>query len=58
LYDLHQFSRTPFEAGLLRRLAVLKLWQVRDPFEPEAFFAKLRSGVYDWEDIRRLVRAS
>ena len=52
LYDLHQFSRTPFDAGLLRRLAVLKLWQVRDPFEPEAFLTKLRSGVYDWEDIR------
>lgn len=38
---------------LLRRLAVLKLWQVRDPFDPDAFFAKLRTGVYDWDDIRR-----
>ncbi len=58
LYDLHRFSKTPFDTGLLRRLAVLKLWQVRDPFEPEAFFTKLRSGVYDWADIRRLVRTS
>ncbi len=58
LYDLHSLSSTPFDAGLLRRLAVLKLWQVRDPFDPEAFFTKLRSGIYDWEDIRRLVRTS
>lgn len=58
LYDLHRFSSMPFDAGLLRRLAVLKLWQVRDPFDPEAFFTKLRSGVYDCEDIRRLVRTS
>jgi hypothetical protein len=47
-----------FDAGLLRRLAVLKLWQARDPFDPEAFFTKLHSGVYDWDEIRRLVRAS
>ena len=26
---------TPFDGELLRRLAVLKLWQTRDPFEPE-----------------------
>jgi predicted nucleotidyltransferase component of viral defense system len=58
LYDLHRFASTPFDAELLRRMVVLKLWQVRDPFEPEAFFTKLRSGSYDWEDIRRLVRAS
>jgi predicted nucleotidyltransferase component of viral defense system len=58
LYDLHRFASTPFDAELLRRIAVLKLWQVRDPFDPEAFFTKLRSGSYDWEDIRRLIRAS
>jgi predicted nucleotidyltransferase component of viral defense system len=58
LYDLHRFSTTPFDGDQLRRLAVLKLWQVQDPFDPDAFFARLRSGVYDWEDIRRLVRAS
>jgi predicted nucleotidyltransferase component of viral defense system len=58
LYDLHRFGGTPFDIELLRRLVVLKLWQVRDPFEVEAFFAKLRSGVYDWEDIRRLVRST
>ena len=58
LYDLHRFATTPFDGELLRRLAVLKLWQARDPFDPEAFFEKLSGGDYDWADIERLVRAS
>ncbi len=58
LYDLHRFATTPFDGELLRRLVVLKLWQVRDRFVPDSFFAKLRGGDYEWEDIRRLVRSS
>ena len=58
LYDLHRFATTPFDGELLRRLAVLKLWQARDPFDPDALFEKLRGGDYDWADIQRLVRAS
>jgi len=59
LYDLHRFSATPFDGELLRQLAVLKLWQARDPFDPDAaFFEKLRRGDFDWADIERLLRAS
>jgi len=58
LYDLHRFASMPFDCELLRRLLVLKLWQVRDPFDSETFFEKLRGGNYDWEDLQRLVRAS
>lgn len=58
LYDLHRFSATPFDGELLRQLAVLKLWQARDPFDPDVFFRKLRSGNFDWVDIERLVRTS
>ncbi len=58
LYDLHRFATTPFDSDLLRSLVVLKLWQVRDPFDPEAFLSKLRSGDYEWEDLRRLIRIS
>ncbi|MFC2171738.1 hypothetical protein ACFLU6_03785 [Acidobacteriota bacterium] len=39
-------------------MAVLKLWQTRDPFEPDAFFERVRKGSYDWEDVRRLIRSS
>ncbi len=56
LYDLHRFATTPFDIELLRRLAVLKLWQVQDPFDPEAFFERIRSSRYDWDDLRRLMR--
>ena len=58
LYDLHRFATTPFDGELLRKLVVLKLWQVRDPFDPELFFAQLRDGRYDWEDLHRLLRSS
>ena len=58
LYDLHRFAATPFDGELLRRMVVLKLWQVRDPFAPATFFEKLRGGDYDWGDLQRLVRAS
>jgi len=58
LYDLHRFASTPFDGELLRRLVVLKLWQVRDRFVPDSFFAKLHGGDYEWEDIQHLVRAS
>jgi hypothetical protein len=43
---------------LLRRLVVLKLWQVRDPFDPELFFVQLRDGRYDWEDLKRLLHTN
>lgn len=58
LYDLHRFATTPFDAELLRRLVVLKLWQVRDPFIPERLFEKIRGAEYDWDDLQRLVRTS
>lgn len=58
LYDLHCFATTPFNGELLRRMAVLKLWQARDPFDPDAFFDRLRGGNYDWDDLRRLIRTS
>ncbi len=58
LYDLQRFSVTPFDGELLRQLAVLKLWQARDRFDPDVFFRKLRSDNFDWVDIERLVRTS
>ena len=58
LYDLHRFASMPFDGEILRRLVVLKLWQVRDPFDPDAFFARIRGSNYDWDDLRRLIRAT
>lgn len=58
LYDLHRFASTPFDGELLRRLAVLKLWQVRDPFEPDMLFERIRGSDYEWDDLHRLIRTS
>ena len=58
LYDLCRFATTPFDCELLRRLVVLKLWQVRDAFDPDLFFENLRAGNYDWDDLQRLIRIS
>ncbi|MGH7295689.1 MAG: nucleotidyl transferase AbiEii/AbiGii toxin family protein, partial [Polyangiaceae bacterium] len=43
LYDLRLLARGNLDAEVLRRLVVLKLWQVADPFVPDRFFAALRS---------------
>lgn len=56
LYDLFLFTDRPFQRGLVRRLAVLKLWQVRDPFDPDRFFGQIGESAYEWEDLTRLVR--
>ncbi len=58
LYDLCCFAATPFDCELLRRLVVLKLWQVKDGFDPDSFFDNLRAGNYDWDDLQRLIRIS
>lgn len=57
LYDLGMFAAKPHNQALVRRLAVLKLWQARDSFDPERLLAKFSdSKAYDWEDLGQLVR--
>lgn len=56
VYDLFQFQEMPFDRDLVRTLAVLKCWLVRDPFDPDRFFANIRSGRYEWGDLRQLIR--
>lgn len=54
----HVRSLEPIEMIAEKVRAAFQRAKVRDPFEPEVFFTKLRSGVYDWADIQRLVRTS
>jgi len=54
-FDLYLFGKKPFNRALVRALVILKLWQVRDPFEPEEFLERLGKGKYDWPDLSRLV---
>ena len=56
LYDLYLFSGRPIDKVRLKKLIVLKCWNVRVPFNPEVLFAKINRGEYNWEDLERLVR--
>jgi predicted nucleotidyltransferase component of viral defense system len=57
IYDLGVFAIRPLNQDLIRRLAVLKLWQARDTFDPERLMQKFEFGrEFDWDDLRQLVR--
>ncbi|MBI5631628.1 MAG: nucleotidyl transferase AbiEii/AbiGii toxin family protein [Elusimicrobia bacterium] len=58
LYDLAKAAEKPISAPVIRALAVIKCWNVRDAFDPARFLQRLRSSQYDWEDLRQLVRRS
>ena len=57
IYDLSVFATRPLNRPLIRRLVVLKLWQARDRFDPDALLAKFDDATaFDWDDLRQLVR--
>ncbi len=58
LHDLFVYSKKPLDRDLLRRLVVIKLWQVRDVFDPDTFVTRLQTGEYDWYDLRQLIQSS
>lgn len=58
LYDLAKAAERPIRAPLIRSLAAIKCWNVGKPFEPQRFLERLRSGKYDWDDLREFVRKS
>jgi len=56
IYDLGMFATRPLDRPLVRRLAVLKLWQARDTFDPALLMTKFEDGKdFDWDDLRDLV---
>ena len=57
MYDLGMFATKPLDQPLVRRLVVMKLWQVRDGFDPQKLFAKFADGkAFDWDDLGQLTR--
>jgi len=56
LYDLYLFAGLPYDRDTIKKLVVLKCWNVRDPFDPELFLDQVERGAYDWDDLRSLVR--
>jgi hypothetical protein len=58
IYDLFKAAERPIKGPLIRSLAAIKCWNVGKPFEPQRFLERLRSGKYDWDDLRQFVRKS
>ncbi|MDH5634404.1 MAG: nucleotidyl transferase AbiEii/AbiGii toxin family protein [Candidatus Bathyarchaeota archaeon] len=56
LYDLYLFSGKPFDRDLVRKLVVVKCWNVREPFNPDALLSSIAEAQHDWDDLQRLVR--
>ena len=57
IWDLDNFANRPFHEPLIRKLVIIKLWQVHDSFSPDAWHAKLAEGKsWDWDDLSQLVR--
>ena len=57
LYDLGLFALKPYRRELVRRLVVIKLWQVRDIFDPARLMKKFQEGVkLNWDDLTQLLR--
>lgn len=58
--DIHDLFRLAavgpvFDDDLVRRLTILKLWQVEDGFAFDAFAAGLTDPRDDWDDVRQLL---
>ena len=56
LYDMYLFCEKKIDATKLRKLVVLKFWNVREPFNPNLLFEKLSGTDYNWDDLEQLVR--
>lgn len=56
LYDLYLFSGRSFDKDLVKKLVVVKCWNVREPFNSEVLLSKVANADYNWDDLQRLVR--
>ncbi len=55
LYDATRYGRKGFDESLVRFLAVGKLWNDREPFDPERILRTLAEGRKEWPDLERLI---
>ncbi len=58
LYDSTRYGRKGFDPDLVRLLAVGKLWNDREPFDPERILRTLAEGRREWPDLERLIGRS
>ena len=58
LYDAMRYGRKGFDASLVRLLAVAKLWNEREAFDPDRILRTLSEGRREWPDLERLIGRS
>lgn len=56
LYDLYLFADRGFTKDMVQKLAVIKCWSVREPFNPKMLLSNIAESKYEWFDLERLVR--
>ncbi|HEV2449102.1 MAG TPA: nucleotidyl transferase AbiEii/AbiGii toxin family protein [Thermoplasmata archaeon] len=55
LYDATRYAHKGFDEALVRLLAVGKLWNDREGFDPEKILGTLARGRREWPDLERLI---
>ncbi len=55
LYDAVRYGQKGFDQDLVRLLAVAKLWNDRQAFDPERILTVLSQGRREWPDLDRLI---
>ena len=55
LYDAMRYGRKGFDPDLVRLLAVAKLWNDHEAFDPERILSTLSEGRREWPDLERLI---
>jgi len=55
LYDAVRYGQKGFDQVLVRLLAVGKLWNDREAFDPERILATLAAGRREWPELERLI---
>lgn len=55
LYDAVRYGQKGFDQDLVRLLAVAKLWNDRQAFEPDLILSTLSNGRKEWPDLDRLI---
>jgi predicted nucleotidyltransferase component of viral defense system len=58
LYDAMRYGRKGFDTDLVRLLAVAKLWNEREVFDPDRILRTLSEGRREWPDLERLIGRS
>jgi len=58
LYDAIRYGQKGFDQDLVRLLAVAKLWNDRERFDPGRILSTLREGRREWPDLERLIGRS